>query len=462
MMLGKRAIIIKNAKEKFLDYLRGQQVQFREIIHELANRDLKKKNLSTENEQFTTSIIDTLASNRSDMMLISTLDYIEKVTHSIVNIFNDNHKIDFFMKELRYVSRNIDVLELMNFHECNMKSEMITEDFGRLSLYLLNSPLKATESLEILMDFVSLNINIGLLNHSGNIVILNPSIISKKGLNVEDISDLSANGLLNSLLNTSDAELSESDRNVKQLLLEVSKESMEDSDTSCFLTYHEVLRDSYLNKIDSYQTEDVDKIISSLGGLGVCEELCQKIRATLNRRLTKRSKKSSVNSYSNIKKQSSCESKYLSDAEYKQIKREIGKYVDMHKMKVKKVLTEEERLYCAHLLLKIGASLGLVKSFFDRTKEKPDLENPIGFYNHTYDKLKFYEQKYDLQRPLDNIRDYLQEIFITSSEDYQFWKDEIKRELDTVIQKLPDSYEYELHQVSSYCKTKQKSTKREN
>lgn len=453
-MLEKRDTIIKNTKEKFLDYLRSREEILKNMITQFTTGELERTGLFFGNDQSLSPVANTLNWSDTHELLTYESAYVEKLAHSISDILQYNNEIRLPIHELNYVRRIIPTLELMLLNESNMESEMITDDFDHLSLYLLGSPLKGMEVLDILMDFVSLNIDKGLLEQPSRVVILDSSIAQKKGLSLEKVSELSEGGALNSLLNTSDTELSNEDIKVKQILLEVSKESNSGQKLHQFLTYHQDLRDSYLNKTDSYQKEDIDKIISSLDGLGVCLELCDKIRATLNRELSRRLKKTSINSYVVKKEQSNRKSKYILDTEYKQIKKEIGQYWDIYKMEAKRDLTEEERLYCAHLLLKIGTDSGLVRTFFYRTEEKTDLENPIGFYNRTYDKLKFYEQKCNFQQPLDNIQDYLQEIFITSSEDYQFWKDEIKKELGTMVQKLPQSYEYEVQKASSYCKKK--------
>lgn len=425
-MLEKRDII-KSAEEKFLDYLKKQEDKFTITITEFTMREFYKMDLSIDNNELEGSRAATEAYNYNVRLPIHELSYIRRVTP---------------------------VLESIILNKTNLESEMITDDFDHLSIYLLTSQLKGIEALNILMDFVSLNINKGLLKQPKDAVILDPLIAQEKGLDLKTLSKLSLDGKLNGLLNASDSELSDEDSKLKFILLESVKESMQSKGFRQFLSCHQTLKDSYLNKVDSYSKEDIDKIIESLDGLDVCLPLCQKIRATLNRGLSKRVKKDSMKSYVVKKSQSSGESKYISDTEYKQIKKEIAKYCDTYKMEAKKNLTEEERLYCAHLLLKIGTDSGLVKAFFDRTEEQPNLENPIGFYNHTYDKFKFYEQKCDFQHSLNNIQEYLQEIFITNSEDYQFWKNEIRNELETMIPRVPKSYEYEIKKASAYCKTK--------
>lgn len=454
IVLEKRDII-KTAEEKFLDYLRKQEDKFRTIIIEFTTEELERTGLCFRSDQLPVSVADILGCNNINRLSTSKSIYAEKLAHSIFDILQYNDKIKLPIHELSYVRRIISMLESMSLNETPIKSEMITDDFQHLSLYLLSSPLKGKESFNVLMGFISLNIKKGLLDYPGDVLIIDSLIAERRGLNSKKIFDLFIGENLNTLLNTEDEKLSDGEIQVKKTLLEISEESAGLKQDQ-FLDYHRVIQSSYLDKADSYKKEDIDKIIASLDGLGVCSELCQRIKATLNRELSKRMKKDSINSYVIKRKQPSKESKYISDAEYKQIKKEIGKYWDTYKMEAKKDLTEEERLYCAYLLLKIGTDSDLVRTFFHRTEEKSDLENPIGFYNHTYDKLKFYEQKCNFQQSLDNIQDYLQEIFITNSEDYQFWKDEIKKELSTMVQKLPQSYEYELRKASAYCKKKQR------
>ena len=142
IVLEKRDTIIKNTKEKFLDYLRSREEILKNMITQFTTGELERTGLFFGNDQSLSPVANTLNWSDTHELLTYESAYVEKLAHSISDILQYNNEIRLPIHELNYVRRIIPTLELMLLNESNMESEMITDDFDNLYFYLLVSPLK--------------------------------------------------------------------------------------------------------------------------------------------------------------------------------------------------------------------------------------------------------------------------------------------------------------------------------
>ena len=140
-----------------------------------------------------------------------------------------------------------------------------------------------------------------------------------------------------------------------------------------------------------------------------------------------------------------------------EIKKEILNYFNPYTGEVKGNLTEEEVLYCAQLMLKIETEKDIVRTFFRKTEK--NLENPITEMLRNEEKINYYRDKVMVEEELNTMNDSFKEIFITTPEDYVFWKDTINQSLQIIKGKLPKMYEYELNKAAT-TDIKQKTLKK--
>lgn len=329
----------------------------------------------------------------------------------------------------------------------SFKDNGIIQDFHHVSLYLLNTPLKAKEQCEIIMSLVKNNIENEIFCYDENMAVIDIAKLEEKGIPAKDILKMAEEGSAFFLLQANDKELSEKELIIKKQL-ESTQQEYEETHSINFIRSHKNIKKHYLDQPDSYQKEDIDMIRKSLESLEVPKELCSIIYSFLNHNLSKREKNKKENVPICLDLKLTGTSSYLSDKEYKKLRKKIDPFLNLYTMEVKRPLSEEERIYCAHLLLKMKEEKSVIKTFFFRTEKKPN--NPIGLYNHNYDKLKFYEKELGFKESIEAVQDYLGEIFIADRETYQYFKEGIQEEMKKMITKIPMDYDYEFSKSSSY------------
>lgn len=398
--------------------------------------------------------------------LIEFLEYkMNDIAQTLNMSFSSDLKIEDIEKELEedesyksivheygFMDRLVSLLS--NIDDPHYKDDVITDDFKDLSDCLVESPLKKNERFDIVMMLIKRNIDNNLTTDDRNILILDGPMLSKSGISLEILDKLVKKNKLNTIMNEmSEEELTAEEKEIKEKIFSIAK----DTDLSIGEKYaknHKILEQLYFNNIDGYDSEDIKSIILALKNISISDEICDDIEYILNRNLTRRVKKQkrevTVHFSDSNKKESK---KYISDKEYKEIKKELKKYIDLYTMMPTRDLSEEEVMYCANLLLKIGTEENLVKTLFFRSEKTANIKgNPIGTYNKIYDKLKFYEDGLLLQESMAVVNDYIREVFISTDDDYYFWKEQIAFELTNIINMLPKSYKYEIEKAKTYSK----------
>ena len=123
-------------------------------------------------------------------------------------------------------------------------------------------------------------------------------------------------------------------------------------------------------------------------------------------------------------------------------------------MKPKKFLSLNELIYCIHLMLKIDFDEKTINEFIESIeKENKKIQNnPISIFINLYNKFKYYEMDLNLTEKIKRIESYIGEIFICSSEDYEFWKESINEELNDILDSLPINHEYEVSEAKKLLK----------
>ena len=108
-------------------------------------------------------------------------------------------------------------------------------------------------------------------------------------------------------------------------------------------------------------------------------------------------------------------------------------------------------------MLKIETEKDIVRTFFRKTEK--NLENSITEMLRNEEKINYYRDKVMVEEELNTMNDSFKEIFITTPEDYVFWKDTINQSLQIIKGKLPKMYEYELNKAAT-TDIKQKTLKK--
>lgn len=262
-----------------------------------------------------------------------------------------------------------------------------------------------------------------------------------------------------------------------------------------FIINTKVIYDKYLNNIDFYNEDDIEEIVLSFKNIGVEENFCNMISRKLRNDIFKRNKNYKKMKTANVntpvfEKKVNNNNKNrttITESEYREIRKELKKYIDLYDMKVKNINTFDEKYYIGELLLKIDIEESRIRKFFmnaDRLlNERTDL---IEVYRKNYDKYEYYTERNINHEKLDEINslialfegnEYESEIELaknlladtTNEEDKKYLESEIENikegyknlrsNIDIKIESLESSlskdYEYEFMKISQ-CKDTEK------
>lgn len=331
------------------------------------------------------------------------------------------------------------------------KEKTIFMDFKILSKLLADSNLNNREKLSILIEFVEKNISTGILEdaqmESVDILDLDRK---KLKLTVNERFNLQDANYVNDLLRKSKQELTEREIEIKEELEKNKKISTESKNMSKIIINSRIIKEHLIDKGTSYITDDIKEVVIAFKNLNVTEDICNCVKYILEKDLEKRiTKESAKKTVYDLYIPQEHSKKYLTDKEYRQIKKELRNYFDFYNMKPVRELSQEEIMYCASLALKLNINKDTVRLFFIIMEKQYNNDNPIAQFIQNYNKIKYYEERFELEESVDIINEAIKECFIASAEDYKVWKEMIKLELDEINKKMPKNYEYELVKASS-------------
>lgn len=306
----------------------------------------------------------------------------------------------------------------------------VFQDFKALSRYLELSPLRMNEKIDIIFYLIKRNTLSGMLEEEYSAVDSKDiESYQFKTFSEEEKVGLMYGNTLKKLFKE-EATLTEKEEMQKEELIHFLEEREKNIDD--FISLHKDIEKYYFEKQDCFDEEDVSVVVLALRELKVDSKLCDQIKYQLEKKIQKRKEKKVEVQYhfETIKK----EKHYLTDKEYRNIRKELNTYFNFYQMEKIRDLTNEERLYCISLLLTIDAKESDIYTFLRRTKQEQMKMEEI------CTKLSFYG--YD-QFVLE-MKQIEEEMKICDKSDYLFWKNELLQKLHQAKQILENSYEYEI------------------
>ena len=349
-----------------------------------------------------------------------------------------------------------------NYPHLATRKHLIFGKYSLASVIIKQQPyLSENEYINLVFGIVNRNIEAGLLDEN--------RVISKsdKKLDVrvfnqyhQERLDINNEEILNIVIEKYRdffiEQIPESETDVFDIL-DLDVDNLEQ-----FKSAHSKIKEHYIDKTDSFNSDDIEITIQSLKEIGYTDEICEKVFKVLKRVLYKRELKDQKEELKRRREELSnnvistpVEQKpIIPKKEFQTVYRELNEYFDFDNMKSKKYLSLKEVIYCIHLMLKINFDNETIDEFIETIKRenKKINNNPITLFVDLYDKLKHYEKELNLTEKLKMIESLIGEIFICSSEDYEFWKENINEELQNIINSLPNNHEYELSQAKQLVK----------
>ena len=384
---------------------------------------------------------------------IEKINSINKNFHFPINSNILKEEIFNLIKSL--VDRNSTIRLLEKPYDKWIEDDIIFSEFNQFSEIIGNCNLSKDEQFYAVMDIIWRNANLDLtkkINNNSDLSFYSIISVEQVGFTDKEAIDVITNDEYLYLITSDDSDLSELEKKQKKVLLDSIKLKEENSiiEISSIIEMHNIIKEHYFDKLDqngklqNFDEESFDKVISALKGLGVTNKFVSIARNILRKQLVcKDEKKIVVPKVQQIKMG-------ITDSEYKEIRKEIEQYFNIHDGKVIKPLCEEDVLYCASLMLKIDISTGLIKTLFDRGLKK--IKDPIERYKAERDKLIYYQESYGIGNQISEMDEIYEEAIVALDDDKTIWRDMLSNSLQNIESKLP-KYEYELKKAKEYKKT---------
>lgn len=234
-----------------------------------------------------------------------------------------------------------------------------------------------------------------------------------------------------------DKKLSENYKKLKQLEASSIKECA---------SAMEKINDVYYKNIDNLTLEDVDMIVDLLKLVEVPEDILNffKRQTTEKIKVRENNKEASKPLTKQVYTQKETK-KYYTNDEFKQMKKEVEMYRD-------KIFEQEEIDLPADEILRIARNYVICFEDYEGAKhflkycdyyKKDQKDNPFADYVHLYDRIKYYEKRFDMYLPLADSKECLENMMICSPEDYLLYKEVLKESLTKMRTYMGGRYDYD-------------------
>lgn len=354
----------------------------------------------------------------------------------------------------RYAEYQADLIEIRTiknfFNTIDENNKALFTDYIKLSAILEVLPLNAKERATIIIEAFKKNIRSGILEvedfENSFIIDANKLVVCKfKTLTSEEVFNMYKSGtIIDFIYQDEDKVTPEVKAQIDELIARRDEYCM---DTMKIYDDTLRLRELLIEK-DGLQTDDE---IALVGKIMKSERVSESIVDDVTTFLTNKRNKNLARIEKERKEQESIErprvveapkpSNLVTEKEYRSIKKEIRNYYDLYHMEILQDINYETMIRLVSLMIRIGVHKDEIKRFISKVKDSLTYsDNSIVRFVSEYDRLNYYYDNYDLE----SILEYLQEIFICTDEDYEFWKDEIGRELHKLLKPIESKYDYEI------------------
>ena len=339
-------------------------------------------------------------------------------------------------KEYTIVNNFIHLVE-----ELNQDTGKIFLDFNVLSKLLEKAKLNAKECTYIIFTMVQKNNKAHVLEEDTIFVDIND-------VNNYRFKTMSKKEACSLILDKEIRNLSlqaEMDPSLKEKIDEILSFSEKHApNINHFRQNNAIIQSSYFEKINTFDDQDIKKILQSLKDMKVSENILKYVEITLKKNYQKRQEAKKEKTI--ILKKETPKKTLLSDKEYKTLRKKLGKYYNLYHNKLLKELTNEEMLYCLSLLYQLGVEESDIDNFLLRyryTTPPKRSENSIIDFLSQFEKLNYYQEDEKIKEIKHNLLEYMSDIFVVDDEEYLFIKEEIEEEMNKFYYLLKGNYDYE-------------------
>lgn len=345
-----------------------------------------------------------------------------------------------------YQAKFIEIRTIRGFFQNLCGKELFT-DFIQLSEFLDSMPLNQRERACIILEAYKKNFRSGILeieNFEDFFIIDANKIVTVdfKTISAKKVFDLYKNG---KILEFIDQETDDVLINA-QIDELISRRNEYCMDGLKIYDNNTRLYDILITK-DGVQTDDeIELVCSIMLGDRVSESVVNDVRTYLvnkrNKVSARKERQRKLEEETKVVRKEVVPktSNLVTDKEYKKLKKEIKEYYDLYHVELLKSIDYETMIILASKMIRIGINKDEVKRFISKVKDELEVsDNSIVRFVSEFDRLNYYYEEEDLAC----ILDYLQEIFICDDEEYEFWKEEVRKELNMLLNPIDKKYDYE-------------------
>lgn len=355
------------------------------------------------------------------------------VTNEVIKEYEENG----YIKEK---SINYELFQLLNIPEKQWKNTVTKfVKFDQLSEVLLNSDLNVREMFDVVIYMIWKNVK-HCSEHARSLDYEEIKKLKMPSMTEEEFRNFILGKDFVRFLNARNEELNEEELKLKQ---DINKILQNSNKQSASMIAQRMIKRHYFNK-EVLKETDIKIVYRAFKILGVSSKLCESFQFLLEKELKNQNKKTENNIV--IKKDK--EKEKMSQKEYDQIFRKIEKYYDIQNQRVIRPLTLDETIYIVSLMFKINIKESEIKKCV-QTINKEGLEaykNSLTYFNAYYEKMLNCSDNPEISKALQTISEYLQEMYVTDSESYLFWKEAIDKELQIIKPILNKNAQYELNE----------------
>ncbi len=359
---------------------------------------------------------------------------------SIALLDRINKKSSTMQKEAEILYRMVKFIEMPI--EGPKKCVIFFEDFDVLSIFLESRKYTDLEIYKIISFLVTKNVAAGI-DRTEEIIDCRKVIkFNFVGFTQNEIIDYMNDEKISYMVNNYDNLTAKEKSFFDQIMSNLSELKLGVLDET--QKANMILNKYFTDMKDEYTLEDIEIVAQKLSELKVSKLIVESVRRVMEKRYKKRKNKEALSTpikYTSFKMP---EKKYLTDAEYKILLKKIKEVYDIYNVKLKKELTEEEMMEVVSAMVKIGYDESQVNRFVKLARESFEIaEIEIKKFIENYDRYLYYLGEEEIKVLLD----YLEQMMITSDEEYSIWKEAFLEELDKINEKIKYKQGYEYQKV---------------
>ena len=223
-------------------------------------------------------------------------------------------------------------------------------DFNILSDFLIMSPLKTREQLQVILYMLEKNLATPILCDEADGFDA-PAIenFEFKTMTKEEARDM-IHSMEYGRLSTADPDDLTEDEIAKYMELKQFIDS-NPLDLSYLKELHRNISMHYFEKFDSFDYDDVRAILCVLESFGVPKNMCDSFKYYFEREVKKREPKEEIVIVRDFHKK--LDENRITEKEYNLLNRELKKYFDLDDMYMEEPLTIDMQIYCVSLMMKM-------------------------------------------------------------------------------------------------------------